>query len=412
MTSSDHWQGVFHALPYREIWLIDFEFIARDGERPIPVCLVAHEARSGRRLRLWRDELSPRAPPYPVDAGSLIVTFYGSAELGCHLALGWPMPARHLDLFTEFKARTNDTSPARQPASLLAALAYYGLDGMGADEKKHMRDLVIRGGPWSATERTSILNYCEDDVLALTRLLPAMVSKLDHGPALLRGRYMVSAAAMEWAGVPIDLDLLTSLRARWLSLKRDLIADIDSRYGVFDATTFKQDRFADYLARHDIPWPRTPSGRLSTDEDTFKEMALVYPSLSLLRNLMYSLGQLRLSNLKVGEDGRNRTLLSAFQSKTGRNQPSNTQFIFGPAVWLRGLIKPPPGHGICYIDWNQQEFGIAASLSGDPNMMNAYLTGDPYLEFAKQAHAAPPDATKQTHELVREQFKQCALGVL
>jgi DNA polymerase I-like protein with 3'-5' exonuclease and polymerase domains len=120
---------------------------------------------------------------------------------------------------------------------------------------------------------------------------------------------------------------------------------------------------------------------------------------------------MRLSDLQVGKDGRNRTLLSAFQARTSRNQPSNTKFIFGPAVWLRGLIQPPPGHGIAYIDWEQQEFGIAAALSGDAHMKDAYLSGDPYLAFAKQARAAPPDATKATHKLVRDQFKACVLAV-
>ena len=95
-------------------------------------------------------------------------------------------------------------------------------------------------------------------------------------------------------------------------------------------------------------------------------------------------------------DGRNRCLLSAFRSRTGRNQPSNSKFIFGPSVWLRGLIKPPPGYGLAYIDWSQQEFGIAAALSGDPAMMDAYHSGDPYLAFAKQAGAVPAHATK-TH---------------
>ena len=80
---------------------------------------------------------------------------------------------------------------------------------------------------------------------------------------------------------------------------------------------------------------------------------------------------------------------SAFRSRTGRNQPSNSKFIFGPSVWLRGLIKPPPGHGVAYVDWRQQEFGIAAALSGDAAMQAAYLSGDPYLAFAKQAGAVP-----------------------
>ena len=120
---------------------------------------------------------------------------------------------------------------------------------------------------------------------------------------------------------------------------------------------------------------------------------------------------MRLNDLAVGSDGRNRTILSAFRSRTGRNQPSNTKYIFGPSVWLRGLIKPPPGHGIAYVDWSQQEFGIAAALSGDTAMQAAYRSGDPYLAFAKQAGAVPSDATKASHKETRELFKQCVLGV-
>jgi DNA polymerase I-like protein with 3'-5' exonuclease and polymerase domains len=104
-------------------------------------------------------------------------------------------------------------------------------------------------------------------------------------------------------------------------------------------------------------------------------------------------------------------MLSAFRSGTGRNQPSNAKFIFGPSVWLRGLIKPPPGSGVAYLDWSQQEFGIAAALSGDANMIAAYQSGDPYLAFAKQAGAVPADATKKTHGAIRELFKQCVLAV-
>jgi len=120
---------------------------------------------------------------------------------------------------------------------------------------------------------------------------------------------------------------------------------------------------------------------------------------------------MRLSDLAVGRDGRNRTLLSALRARTSRNQPSNTKFVFGPSVWLRGLIRPPAGHGLAYIDWAQQEFGIAAALSGDPLMIDAYRSGDPYLAFAKQAGAAPLDATKTSHKAVRDQFKSTVLAV-
>jgi DNA polymerase I-like protein with 3'-5' exonuclease and polymerase domains len=75
------------------------------------------------------------------------------------------------------------------------------------------------------------------------------------------------------------------------------------------------------------------------------------------------------------------------------------------------LIKPPEGFAIAYVDWRQQEFGIAAALSGDARMQEAYRSGDPYLAFAKQAGAAPHDATKKSHADARELFKTCVLGV-
>jgi hypothetical protein len=130
-----------------------------------------------------------------------------------------------------------------------------------------------------------------------------------------------------------------------------------------------------------------------------------------MRELRSALSELRLNDLAVGLDGRNRALLSVFSARNGRNQPSNSRFIFGPSVWLRSLIKPPPGHGVAYIDWSQQEFGIAAALSGDAAMRAAYVSGDPYLAFAKQAGAVPDDASKHTHGPMRELFKQCVLAV-
>jgi hypothetical protein len=143
----------------------------------------------------------------------------------------------------------------------------------------------------------------------------------------------------------------------------------------------------------------------------FREMARTYVEVAPIRELRSALSEMRLANLHVGDDERNRCLLSPFRARTGRNQPSNSKFIFGPSVWLRGLIRPKPGWGLAYVDWSQQEFGIAAALSSDPAMMAAYRSGDPYLAFAIQAGAVPKTATKKTHEAEREQFKACVLAV-
>jgi hypothetical protein len=181
----------------------------------------------------------------------------------------------------------------------------------------------------------------------------------------------------------------------------------------FRPMRFSAERWAGYLIRVGIPWPRLESGALALDDDTFREMARAYPvEVGPIRELRYTLSQLRLKDLAVGSDGRNRLLLSAFGSRTGRNQPSNTRFIFGPSTWLRSLIRPGPGRAVAYVDWSAQELGIAAALSGDQAMQEAYRSGDPYTWLAKRVGVVPPDATKKTHPIEREEFKVVSLGVL
>ena len=144
----------------------------------------------------------------------------------------------------------------------------------------------------------------------------------------------------------VDLTLLERLRADWEFIQDDLIAEVDKDFGVYEGRTFKTELFARYLLRNQIAWLRLPSGNLDLKDDTFRMMAKAHTKLSPLRELRHSLGQMRLNKFEVGADGRNRTLLSPFQSKTGRNQPSNSRYIFGSSVWLRSLIKPAEGWGM------------------------------------------------------------------
>ncbi len=396
------------------IYLVDFEFHperGREGNQPVPVCLLVREWPSGRTQRYWQDDLRqlPSAP-FPTGDGALCVAYFAPAEMDCFHVLSWPHPTHVLDLFVEFRCLTNGLRPV-YGSGLLGALMHYGLPTIDGEQKDVMRDLVLTGGPWSEVERVAILDYCETDVVALGNLLPAMREQIDWPRALLRGRYMKAVSYMQMNGVPLDVKILEALQMHWGDIQDQLIADIDMDYGVYEGRTFKTSRWEEYLATHGIPWPRLASGRLDMSDDTFREMARTHIEVAPIRELRSALSEMRLANLHVGDDERNRCLLSPFRSRTGRNQPSSSKFIFGPSVWLRGLIRPKPGWGLAYVDWSQQEFGIAAALSGDPEMMAAYRSGDPYLAFAIQAGAVPPTATKATHESEREQFKACVLAV-
>jgi hypothetical protein len=412
-------------LPFREIWCVDYEFRRiPEPERPEPVCAVALELRSGRKICEWQDEMGPNAP-YDTSKDSLFVAFASDAEMECHLVLGRPLPARVLDLRVEFLQAINST-PRPPPdknkqtrrSSLVHALTHYGLDSIDAADKERWRKLILRGGPWTAEEREGILHYCELDVRALALLLVAMIRRnhisLDGqlNFSLYHGRYMRAVARMQFTGVPIDLERFNRLADGWDQIENNLIDTLGKQYGVFDETgSFCEKRFTRYLNAHGWGWPVHESGRLDLKEKTFKQMARLHPELEPLRQLKYCRDQLKLRELRVSRDGWNRYWLNPFGSRTSRNQPSNAHSVFGPAVWTRDfLIQPKPGSGIVSLDWVGQEFGIMAALSNDLAMQKAYISGDIYLTFGKQAGILPAWATGQTHSAQREQLKVCVLA--
>lgn len=558
-----------HLDHFREIWSGDFEFGQPDGELPTPRCAVFREHRSGRLVRLWLDD-QHHDLPIPVGDDVLFVAYHASAELNCFRRLGWELPHRVLDLSVEFRRITNGNR-VKMGAALTDALTYFGHPSIDVQEKKTMRELAIRGGPYSALERHDLLDYCQSDVDALdtllTDFLPHLADRRRLSQALLRGRYVLAVSAMETRGVPLDVETRDRLCEQWDRIKTRVCWEVNKYYRVyvpsklgrttpetkqgrailataqrlgisathlaeatfeiigrqeseqrqlhaailearrrtgltfahihkwedaghdyaswprldvtarelagefpelglggpgyvqfdkyehvdyaanlwqvlrkptppikpdFDAAldeatlyvdtpfdadmnvrlNFSQARFADWLIRNNIPWPRLETGGLDLDKETFREQAKAHPEVATLHELRETLSTLNLyEKLAVGKDSRNRCMLSQFSARSSRNTPSNSKFIFGPHVWVRGLIKPPPGWAVAYIDWAQQEIAIGAALSQDQRMMEAYASGDFYMAFAIQCGEAPPYATPETHGDIRALYKRACLGM-
>jgi DNA polymerase-1 len=400
---------------FAQAWSIDFEFESSPGERPTPVSFVAHEWRSGRTIWMFiGHDLRPGVPP-PIEFESpsvLIVTWFGSAEFGCFKALGWPKPKYTIDLYYEYRRLLSGLEKPAYGYGLPGALTHFGLETMDAAAKDEIRT-AIGDGTWrNKYSRQEVLEYNQQDVIATEQVLMRIQQHWGRFPFVLRrGRYAPTVADMEWNGIPIDMERLNPLRADWECIKEQLIAEINPEYGVYEGTEWRDEKFEWYLRRNGMSWPRTEGGRLETKKETFRDMETIYPQIAKLRELKNTLSEIKMNQLAVGSDGRNRTLLSPFASKTGRNQPSNSKFIFGPARWLRFLIKPGPGMAVATSDWEAQELGIAAALSGDRNLIEAYNTGDPYMAFAIQAGGAPQDATKKTNPKERSMFKQTMLAV-
>jgi len=270
---------------FREVVLLDAEFVAVDGEPVVPVALVAYELRSGSRHELFFDDRQARySNPLPEGDDVLHVAYSAQAEWGTFLALGWNLPVHVLDLFAEFRCITNgltEANGAPVESSMIAALTHFNLDAMTVVKKQSMRDLILRGHPYTPIEQRDIREYCYEDVEALVKLLPVMLQVIDLPFALFRGRYTKAMARMEASGIPIDVPAFEELKRNWGGIKKQLVLDVEAehRFGVYQDSSWSDSRFAALLRRIGIfeEWPRTDSGLLQVDDDLFKTMAAPLP---------------------------------------------------------------------------------------------------------------------------------------
>jgi hypothetical protein len=400
---------------FASVWLIDFEFTQPKGcgERPIVICLSARNYLTSQRLDLNASQLRPGFPPFDLDH-SLFVAYAARAEMSCFKVLQWPIPPYILDLNLEYRHLRNDGRP--HPRRLLDALDHFHLPTMGADEKKDMQDLATRGAPFTAEEMAALQAYCASDTAALARLLPAMAPHINLLYALVRGRFTGCVAEMEHVGVPIDHRLLGILRERWGEIRDVFIGNIQRYWDLFTDGKLTRAKFQRFIDSFRIPyWPRTPTGWYRRDTDTLRDMAVIYPEIHRLKEAMDFLGQVRELKLAVGVDGRNRTPLWPTSTKTMRCAPSTTEFVFNIPAWLRGLVQPPEGSALAYLDFRQEEPAIAACWSEDPAMTHGYqVGGDLYVDFAKRAQAIPAELStvdaKRRYKGVRDQYKICLLA--
>ena len=406
------------------VWLIDCEYGTPPGDPVIPVCVVGRELFSGQCIRQFFEPAWKYKNPFPVDGEALFVAYAAQAEWSCFLPLGWQLPRYILDLYAEFRNEISGRTPPFGRHSfdcrLLGAMAYFKLDAISSAEKQEMLELIARGHPFTAEERSAILKYCESDVLCLETLLPAMAPEIDLCFACHRGRYTKAVAHMERFGIPIDRPSYERLVQNRELVKARLIDNFEAKYGPSPHTRekngvihFSFKKLNDYLNHLGIlpQWQMTPKNRLKTAEDYMQKMARQHPTLGPLADLMKRIGDFRQFGLTIGSDDRARYPVMPFKSDTGRNQPKSSRFIFGQSSWTRGLVKPGPGDFVAYVDWSAAEFAIAGALSKDAAMIDAYNSGDPYLQSAISMGFAPKGATKATHGSIRDVFKIWLLSV-
>ncbi|HKQ58990.1 MAG TPA: DNA polymerase, partial [Candidatus Eisenbacteria bacterium] len=192
--------------------------------------------------------------------------------------------------------------------------------------------------------------------------------------------------AMERAGVAIDVPQLEAMAAeagREIErLRGELLevagADVNLESGsqvakvLFETLQLK-------------PGGRTPSGALSTRSDVLEELATLHPFPARLLEYR-ALTKLKSTYLDTlpraadPRDGRVHTSYGQAGATTGRLSSSNPNLQNIPMRTeqgraIRRAFVAPPGHLLVGADYSQIELRIMAHLSGDPQLIEAFATG-------------------------------------
>lgn len=314
-------------------------------------------------------------------------------------------------------------------------------DKVNTAHKDYMRDLIINPDKRAYTDEETqcIIAYCTSDVPYLPRIWQQLLTdfkrlmrvdaKTLHEWMLRRAEYVIDCAKMESLGIPLDKEKSLNLRANVADAKDTIITNLvrehypfyqrERKLGVWHWID-KYDNFEKFVRDRGL-WDVWPQGynkqkrkdswviikdengkeigkkkRLCRENDTLKKYDGI-PELYAYRRARKNLRHLNWFNdnteakskkdilESIGSDFHMRPFYGFYGTQTGRNAPPASSFIFAMSAWLRCLVRPPEGKVIIAIDYASQEFAIAAVLSGDKNMIEAYRSGDPYLYFAIKA---------------------------
>jgi DNA polymerase family A len=418
---------------FTTINVCDFEYEVADGDLPDVLCLVAYvldeNLRHVRTIRLWRGDFGP-TPPFDIGPDTLFVAYSAWAEMTCFLTLGWKFPEHIFDQHTAYLAASNLLLPhnpdevRKRPRKRLSDACHaYGIEGWENIDKEVIA-ADIGQGRWRDHGCDRVLEYCEEDVRASAALLRKQLRgrpglpPVDVEHVLHWSNYSAKTVAQIQArGMPIDVPLWNLVQENKAAVIRYLLQRFDPSYGsncpiYTPEGEWSYERFEQWLAGTGVTaWPRLESGRLDIDSDAFRLMYHV-PGIEGLHALRDSLGVIVRARIPIGRDGRNRPSLFPFCTATGRN--AHAKSLYNPHAGMRSFMVFPADTIGVYLDWRTQEIAVAAALSGDAALKDAYINGDIYHALALICGLTnDPDRKrwKEANPTMRARMKALQLGI-
>lgn len=342
---------------------------------------------------------------------------------------------------------------SRPDMSLLACT--YKLLGVNGDleYKNKMRRMILNNTSFNQNQKKEILNYCTSDVGELfdiknkimdtynTQLPTKIYSRGKIVEEILyRGDSAARAALIESIGIPINREWTVNLASQVQTILDDCAKEILELFPNIKPFQWnsKSNRYSkcvkniqDFISnsKYADTWERTDQGAISLKLEAFTEhfsFRHEYPKDNFYAQMIrYLKLDQHFNGLKpkpvnskrgnffdhLGSDNRVRPFLNVYGAQSARYQAKATGFPFLWAAWIRSVVQPKKGYAICGVDYASQEFLIAALISKDDAMIEAYKSGDPYLYLGKKAGVIPEEGTKKSHKRERDIFKWVTLGI-
>jgi hypothetical protein len=327
-----------------------------------------------------------------------------------------------------------------KPEFSLAACIFKLLNiKIDTDEKARMRDIIIEHDPQKLAEhREEIVKYNESDIKYLPMLLKRFHEILNAPNwipiALSRGDYAVRTARMIRQGYPISTLKVDKFMSNIDGILQAAVDDCLEYSSEVESFRFdkrqkkyiaNQKNIKEWVVGLNKPtWRKTEKGQISLSEDAFKDwfnstspgFAGAFCRYMKTRQSLNGFSASTSTSTKkfqsfVGSDNRVRPNFGIYGAQTSRSQPGSTGYLWLKAKWMQNFLEAPKGYSLAYADFASEEFLVAAILSQDEVMMEAYESGDPYLAFGKLAGMIPPEGTKETHKVMRNVCKECVLGL-
>ena len=414
---------------FDRVLAVDSEFVWADHTKTIQdrvVCFVYKDIFTGDKFDYWTADKRFNERPFDFDR-TLMVPFNAVAEGHSWLHLLQGIPRNCWDTYVENVRLYKTFRSGKGALDLLTTANHYGIPEIMSKEQKDIeRGIVINNKTYTPEQRKRILKYCLDDVELTQKIFIEQVKDIEKknkletredyetelSQILFRGASQLHVAKIEKAGIDIDYKKVNDFRKYWPAVEQKIIKKLDETINVFDEDgTEKYDKFVELVKRNKLfgKWERTfKTNKLRTDKKYIDKIISKFPDLTdfqIYKDIRKLKAVTKLSVFNPCHDGKLRCSWNMFGTETGRCTPPTNANIFGGAKWQRALIKPGWGHVMYYLDYEQQELAIQAFVSGDKKLIEAYNTGDGYIQSAKWLNIIPEHATKTSHPESRETVK-------